>query len=87
MAQVRNRIAEVIPWLIFLIACGVGGIKIDQLNQRDDEQLRKLEVLSTALEEIKVAATNEEWTPSQKTHSIEQVLAMTEEECKKVKVE
>lgn len=86
MAKYRNRIAEVMPWMVFLTACIVGGIKIDQLNHRDDAQAQKLEVLSTALEEIKVAATNEDWTPSQKTHSIEQVLATTERECR-VKVE
>lgn len=87
MAQMRNKIAEVIPWLICLIPCIVGGIKINELNTRVGVQGQQLQVVSSALEEIRLATTNEEWTPSQKTHSIEQVLAITEREICKDKVE
>jgi hypothetical protein len=87
MSKLRNSIAEVIPWIICLICCGVGAIKINELNQRTDAQEAKLEVVSGALAEIKQATQHDEWTPTQKTQSIEQVLAMTEEACKKGQVE
>ena len=83
----RNKWAERIPWIIALIPCIVGGLKIDELNDRADAQEAKLEVVSGALVEIKEATQHDEWTPTQKTQSIEQVLAMTEEACKKGEVD
>ena len=87
MAALRNQISEFLPWFVCLVCCGVGAIKVQQLNQRVDQQDAKMEVFTGALAEIKQATQQEEWTPTQKTHSIEQVLAMTEEACKKGEVE
>lgn len=81
MAQ-RNKWAERIPWIVALIPCIVGGVKIHELNDRADNQDRKLEVVSGALADIKTATQHDEWTPTQKTHLIEQVLAVAERECK-----
>ena len=86
MTVLRNRISEVLPWCAFFIACIVGYFVVDSLNHRVDVQGEKIEVMSGALVEIKQATQHEDWTPSQKTHSIEQVLATTERECK-VKVD
>ncbi len=87
MAKHRNLIAEVIPWIAVLVPCLYGGFKINELNTRAETQEHQLNVMFDALSEIKLATSNDEWTPSQKAHSIEQVLAVTEREVCKVKVE